>query len=329
MPDTDQTELFAAIASKYASLQQANPEIELELDTLDSRLESGEDVLADLRALESKLDGLLAAKNESNESAPQEAADKDVADLPTKTEALFQELYAQGKDKNAIIIAIANLLANNVTAAVREYTRIVREQGLVMAPKERAEKLEVAFAMLEIDWQDSDTRAALALTVADEYDISVPTATQHIRDYCEAHGIEIPSVQRTSFDDLKAFVLKDRDAGAERAETIKKLVSEFGYTDNSAASAYSRVLREAGVTTARASSKVDLSTLVTLMRKNLSKGKKTAINIVAAETGYSKITMAAFFNYVPLAQEWHAQELAALQADAAAAETELESSGGA
>lgn len=242
------------------------------------------------------------ATAEVNVSVEQTAPPEDV--LGT----IFNAAVAEGKDKNAIILALSNQLNGNITQAVREYTRLVRENGLVMAPKERTAKIEQMLADKHADLLDTDKRSELATVIADEFDISTATAMQHIRDICNAKGIEIPSISRTSLEDLTKFVKDALDAGTERADIIKNLSATFGYTENSAASALSRATKELGLSAGRLGPKVPMAELVSLIRENLNKGKKEAIKIVATATGYSESTIGAYYQYLPFAEEWSKQE---------------------
>ena len=218
------------------------------------------------------------------------------------TQEIFKQAVDQGKNKNEIILLLMAEHGGDITLAFREYGKLARENGLIMAPKARSEKVNEILATWAGDWSDSEQRADIAQKIADQFDISVATATQHLRDYAEKNNIEVPVNQRTSLEDLVKFVQADIAAGIERSITTEKLANEFGYTPNSAASAYSRVLAELGQTSAR--QRMPVAELVAIVKKYIGLDKKEAAAKIAEESGYSEATSAQFLTYVPFAEEW-------------------------
>lgn len=221
---------------------------------------------------------------------------------------IFDATISQGK--NATIMALANA-GLDVTVAVREYNKLAREAGLILSAKERAEKVIERLDTDKPDLTHTDTRGEYAELFADEFDISQATAMQHIRDYCELRGIELPTLQRTPFKEVIAFIQSARDNGEERAETVKRIAETFGMAENSAASAYSNAMRELGLSTGRAGPKVDIATLVAAIREVKGLPKVEGIKTVCEQTGYSEATMKQTFSFIPFAEEWARQEKAA------------------
>jgi hypothetical protein len=226
------------------------------------------------------------------------------------SELNLQEIFDANittQGKNGTILALANA-GLDVTVAVREYNKMAREAGLILGAKERAERV---IARLDADQPDlvvADTRAEYAEQFADEFDISPATAMQHIRDYCELRNIVLPTLQRTPFKEVIAFIQTARDNGEERAETVKRIAETFGMAENSAASAYSNALRELGLTTGRAGPKVGVADLVMAIRSVKDLPKAEAIKSVCDATGYSEATMKQTFSFIPFAEEWAKQE---------------------
>ena len=183
---------------------------------------------------------------------------------------------------------------------MREYARLSREAGLIPSPKVRAEKIGGVIAAWEGDWQDSAARAALAEGIAKTFEVQVQTAQLHIRDYAVRVGIVLPTVQRTPLETLVAFVNASRERGYSREQTIAQLKSQFGYTDNSAGSAYSRVLREQGITQRNVG--VNLAKMVDAVIAAEGKPRKEAVSEVAEATGYAENTVSNYFTYLPFAK---------------------------
>ena len=231
------------------------------------------------------------------------------------TDAHLKEIFTtasdEGKDKNGIIMALVTEGGLDVTVAVREYTKLAREAGLVLSPKERTDKINAQLDDWDGEWTDSTARKDLAESLADEYEISPATAMAHIKKYAEEHDIELPTVQRTSAEDMVAFVSECHEDGDDRATIVEKLQDEFGYTANSAASAYSRATRELGIATGRSGPKADISAVVTFIRENANLPKKDAVAKMVEELGYAESTAATFFTYLNFAKEYARQEMEA------------------
>ena len=227
---------------------------------------------------------------------------------------IFETALSSGADKNGLIMALVTEGNLDVTVAVREYNKLARETGLVLAPAERTAKINDELA----DWLanggdlvDSTTRKELAENLADKYEVSQATSVAHIKKYAEDNGIELPSVQRTSAEDMIAFVGTCVEEGDDRATVVEKLQDEFGYTVNSSASAYSRAARELGISTGGSGPKANISEVDSFIRGNEGMAKKDAVKKMHEELGYAESTAGTFYTYLNFAKEYSRQELEA------------------
>ena len=227
---------------------------------------------------------------------------------------VFNTALSNGADKNGLIMALVNEGGLDVTVAVREYTKLAREAGIVLSPADRTSKINADLdTHLENggDIVASGARKELAENLADTYEVSTATAVAHIKKYAEDKGIELPSVQRTSAEDMVAFVNECIESEDDRATVVEKLQDEFGYTPNSAASAYSRATRELGISTGGSGPKANISEVVSFIRNNEGMAKKDAVVKMHEELGYAESTAGTFYTYLNFAKEYSRQELEA------------------
>ena len=228
----------------------------------------------------------------------------------TQYKEVFDANIESGKD--AVIMALHSECKLPITTAVRTYTQLARSAGVVLDTKARTDRINAV--LIEQDpasLQTVEGRKELIEQFADEFDISTATAAQHIKKFCDENDIELPTVQRTSLEDMVAFVKDKLDEGSTRSEVVEALQEEMGYTANTAASAYSRATRELGLSTGRTGPKASIADVVTFMRNNLDLGRKAAAKKMHDEIGYAEATAMAFYTYLPLAQEYARQELEA------------------
>jgi hypothetical protein len=222
---------------------------------------------------------------------------------------LFNACVEQGLDKDATIMKLATEGGLNVTQAVREYLKLAKSAGLVLPAKERTEKVNELLA--ENDVTDADVRKELIVRISEEFDISEATAAAHIRKYAEENGIELPSQQRTSLEDMVQFVKDQLDDNKARADIVTALQHEMGYTANSASSAYSRATRELGISAGRKGTTVPLEQTVAFIRERQNMPRKDLTAAMVEELGYAESTANSFLTYVNFAKEWAKQENAA------------------
>lgn len=222
---------------------------------------------------------------------------------------VFNAAVEEGLDKNAIILKLITEGGMDVTTAVREYQKMAKASGIVLSTKERVAK--VADMLDGIDITDPKARSEMMTRIADEFDVSEATAAADIRRYAESNGIDLPTAHRNSLEDMVAFVKELLDAGKERGEVVEALQNEMGYSANSAASSYSRALKELGMSSSRSGTTVPLPELVSYIRERQTMPRKELSQAIAKDLGYSEVTAYAFLTYLNFAREWAKQELAA------------------
>lgn len=227
--------------------------------------------------------------------------------------ALFQEAQDAGLDKDATIMKLAQGGGLGITAAIREYQKLAKSAGLILSVKERTEKVDEFLGdYSQADLVDTESRKNIISVIADEFDISSASAAQHVRGYCDRNEIILPTVQRTSLEDMVTFVKEQLDGGKDRKEVVEALQDEMGYTANSAASAYSRATRELGISTGNTGAKADISEVVSFIREHLDMPRKEAVAKMVEDLGYAESTANTFFTYLPMAREYARQEVEAL-----------------
>lgn len=222
---------------------------------------------------------------------------------------IFDACTEAGDDKNATIMKLATDGGIDITAAVREYNKLAREAGLILSVSDRTEKINEMLADIdEGTFADADARRELAETIATDYDVSMATATAHIRKFAEEQGIELPSANRNTIEDLLAYVKEAVDNGKNRNEVVEGLQSDMGYTKNSAASAWSRASRELGIATGAAGARVPLEDTVAVIREVEHLSRKEAVAELCDRLGYAESTANSFFTYLNFAKEYARQE---------------------
>lgn len=228
--------------------------------------------------------------------------------MTEQVQELFNTCIAGKLDKNATIMKLVTNGGLDVTTAVRTYQQLAKTAGIVLNTADRTEKVEEMLA--DADLLDTEQRREMITQIADTFDVSEATAGAHIRKYAEANGIELPTQNRNSLEDMIHFVEELIKADKTRAEVVEALQNEMGYTANSASSAYSRATRELGISTGRVSNTVPLAELVTFVRANDGMSRKLLAKKMAEELGYAESTANSFLTYVNFAKQWAVQELA-------------------
>lgn len=225
----------------------------------------------------------------------------------------FNEQVAAGKSKDDIIMGLVAKHGLDIVSAVRKYQTLARNTGLVLGAVERTKQVN---EYLEgYDLSDAAVRRECLQDIADKFEVSTATAGAHIRSFAEANGIELPSQNRNTLEDMVKFVQEQLDADKSRAEVVESLQDEMGYTANSAASAYSRATRELGINSGRVGNTVPLTELVAFVRANQRLSRKALVTAMHEELGYAESTANSFLTYVNFAKEWTAQEIASREHD--------------
>lgn len=215
---------------------------------------------------------------------------------------IFTQAQAENLSKNDTIMKLAEEIGD-ITRAVRAYSELAREAGLILPYKDRVVKVNEYLDDETGRISDAEERSNLAKELADKFGISDGTAQMHIRTYAHDHGIDIPTRQRNTLEFLVNFVQK-YGKDADKTEVIAGLVDQ-GYTENSAKSAYSRAMRELGWVNGR--QVVSVEDLVAFCIDNESLPKKSLAKKLAEQFGYSDSTANSYMAYHTFAQEYHRQ----------------------
>jgi len=230
---------------------------------------------------------------------------------------IFDACIEAGDDKNVTIMKLSTEGNIDITAAVREYTKLARESGLMLSVSERTDKINEYLASQDDSAiAEAESRRDIVDQIALDYDVSNATATAHVRKYAEEAGIDLPQANRNTFEDLVAYVQNGLDNGTERADILQGLQDEMGYTKNSAASAWSRVARHLGLSTG-GGTRVELSDTVAAIREVEDLPRKEAVAAICDRLGYAESTANSFFTYLNFAKEYARQEAEAQHTEAA------------
>jgi len=145
-----------------------------------------------------------------------------------------------------------------------------------------------------------------------EHNLSLPSAVSRFRKLKSQAGLTSPRGHKS--EDVQAFIQERVDAGDERAVIIEAMVEKFGYTKNSAASTFSTQGKKLGLTgEGGASVRVPMEKTVAFLRANKDLKKQELVAKMSEELGYAQSTCGAFYTYIPMAEEWAKQELAAAE----------------
>lgn len=145
-----------------------------------------------------------------------------------------------------------------------------------------------------------------------EHNLSLPSAVSRFRKLKSQAGLTSPRGHKS--EDVQAFIKAKVDEGMERAAIIDAMVEEFGYAPKSAASTFSVQGKKLGITGEGGgmSSRVPLEDVVTFLRDNRELKKQELVAKMSEALGYAESTCGAFYTYIPMAEEWAKQEVAAI-----------------
>lgn len=222
---------------------------------------------------------------------------------------IFDTAVEDSLDKNETIMRLINEGSLSVLEAVREYQALAKEAGMIASSGQRQDYLNEKLTQEII--HSPSAKKAFVESYVNEFDISLATGNQDIKKWCDAQGIELPTISKNTLEDLKSYVQNALDNDQERVDTIQGLQDDMGYTKNSAASAYSRALRELGITPPSTRTAVDLPELVKFIRENIDEPKKTLAAMIQERFGYAKSSAASFLVYLKFAKEFAKQEVEA------------------
>jgi len=185
---------------------------------------------------------------------------------------MCERMHAKGMNEDDIIEALAKNAGLSIMKAVSAYKKFQKEAGLVMSKEERTQKITDTIApFVDKKTKTVDLEKALA-AVAAELDVTESSAKGHIRRYCKAEGIEMPTRTVMSEDDLKPYIAsveKAKKAGEKKADTVAGLMNGFKLDEKAAKRIYSRVCKLKGLTSARAS--LDNGPVIEFLKKNAAK----------------------------------------------------------
>jgi len=216
----------------------------------------------------------------------------------------FNDLRSKDASKDDIL---RHFIAGGATVieAVSEYKKLAREAGLIKSVDERMEWLDEH--LNEEVFSDTSTRKSFAKGYAKQMDISVHTANADMKKWADENDIIIPGTSRHRLENLVNFVkgLLGQDMG--RQEILEALQDEMNYTESSAVGAYSRALKELGITPAGAGPQVPMEQLVYLIRSHEHLSQKELVAKIQETYGYKQSTARTFLTYVKFAKEWMRQ----------------------
>jgi len=221
----------------------------------------------------------------------------------------YQEIFNDLRSKNATKDDILrHFIAGGATVveAVSEYKKLAREAGLIKTVDERMEWLDE-----HLDdgvFSDTSTRKSFAEGYAKQMDISIHTANADMKKWADERGIAVPGMSRHSLENLVNFVKDLLDQGMGRQEILEALQDDMSYTASSAVGAYSRALKELGITPPGAGPQVPTEQLVYLIRSHEHLTQKELVAKIQETYGYKQSTARTFLTYVKFAKEWQRQE---------------------
>lgn len=229
--------------------------------------------------------------------------------------SIFDKAVQENLDKDATLMKMVQAGAS-ITEAVTEYTRLAKEAGIIKTFEQRMEWLEEH--LNEDVVVDPTARKAFTEGYAKQLDISVATAQSDIRNWAVREGVTIVSASRHSLEELVKFVDRMLKEDASRQEILNALQDQMNYTESSAVGAYSRALKELGITPAGSGPKVPIDQLVYLIRSHEHLGPKDLVKKIMDTYGYEKSTASSFLSYLKFAKEHTRQEMLAANSKEAA-----------
>lgn len=182
---------------------------------------------------------------------------------------MCERMHAKGMEEDAIIEALAKNAGLSIMKAVGAYKKFQKDAGLILTKEERTQKItDTIKPFTDAKKKTIDVDKAIA-AVATELDVSPSSAKGHVRRYCKANGIEMPTRSVMSEEDLAPYidtVVKAKETGEKKVDTIAGLVKKFKLDDKTAKRIYARVCKLKGLTAARAS--VDTGPIIEFLKKN-------------------------------------------------------------
>lgn len=178
----------------------------------------------------------------------------------------------------------------------------------VEAKQEKTDELLDDF----IGWvKDGVEEDDIIMKLSKDHNLSLPSAVSRFRKLKSQAGMTSPRGHKS--EDVQAFIKAKIDDGMDRQEIIAAMIDEFGYAPKSAASTFSVQGKKLGITGEGGgmSARVPMENTVSFLRANRELKKQELIAKMTEELGYAESTCGAFYNYIPMAEEWAKQEIEA------------------
>jgi len=197
------------------------------------------------------------------------AAETETAEVELTPVQMCERMHAKGMDEDAIIEALAKSAGLSIMKAVGAYKKFQKDAGLILSKEERTQKItDTIKPFTDMKKKTVDVDKAIE-AVSVELDVSVSSAKGHVRRYCKAQGIEMPTRSVMSEEDLAPYidaVVKAKEAKEKKVDTIAGLVKAHKLDEKTAKRIYGRVCKLKGLTAARAS--VDNGPIIAFLKKN-------------------------------------------------------------
>lgn len=182
---------------------------------------------------------------------------------------MCERMHAKGMSEDAIIEALAKSAGLSIMKAVGAYKKFQKDAGLVLTKEERTTKITDTIKPF-VDMKKKTIEVDKAIeAVAVELDISASSAKGHVRRYCKANEIEMPTRSVMSEEDLAPYidaVVKAKEAKEKKTDTIAGLIKAHKLDDKTAKRIYTRVCKLKGLTAARAS--IDNGPIIAFLKAN-------------------------------------------------------------
>ncbi len=248
-----------------------------------------------------------------------------------------QVMHDKGMDEDAIIGALAQHDGMSIMKAVGFFKKFQKSAGLVLTKEDRVAKIEndvKAHVTTETEIQEDDkgnevkvevsrvnVKAACDALIA-ALDITAGAAKGHVRRYCKAHDVEMPTRQQLAADALEEFkdtVVASVKKGMAKASVVKSLIAVFkgegdarelvsGFAsvvdEKSAKRIYSRIVKAEGLSSARGN---DNTAVIEFLKE---KGadfvtKDGLANALVAELGISLPAAKRVWNYYTFVKQYN------------------------
>jgi len=218
----------------------------------------------------------------------------------TQLKEVFDEQIAAGvTDKTTIAIAMHNATACGINVAIATYNKLGKAAGVVLSTEDRNAKISETLATFAGE-EGFNREGASAGLIAD-FGMTKSTATNHIRAYCTANGIELPKADTAKVAPavIDETVKTMHGEGKSRTNIVDAIVTEHGYSKNTASSVLSKSLKRLSLTIAGGRSSESRAKLMQYFIQNGDKyERKDIIAGLVEHFGLSPATAVTYYgNY--------------------------------